>query len=90
MSTIQVTKDFNEFFNVLCKIEDEKNSWVNEEYADEIVEQKWQQYVIDQKKKKYKSNLKNKDYMKTRELDLRRRLLHRVGKYELEEGEVFE
>jgi hypothetical protein len=54
------------------------------------VEQKWQQYVIDQKKKKYKSNLKNKDYMKTRELDLRRRLLHRVGKYVLEEGEVFE
>lgn len=82
--------NFNDFFNALYDLEYEKNSWVDQDYADEILEQKRQRNIINQNKKKYQSSLKNKDFMKNRELDLRRSLLHRAGKYELEEGEVFE
>ena len=75
--------NFNEFYNILCDIEENHTSWVDEDYAEEMAELHWQQYC---KKKKEK----DKEYLKQRELDLRRMLLHRIGKYELEEGEIFE
>ena len=83
--------NFNEFYNTLCDIEDYHTSWLDEDYAEKIAEHHLKQYYENNKKKEeYQSKLKNKEYLKNRELDLRRKLLHRIGKYELEEGEVFE
>ncbi len=83
---------FDEFYNNLCDIEDKHTSWADEDYADEIAELKWQHYCNKKEKQtnEYKSMLKTKEYLKHREFDLRRMLLHRIGKYELEEGEIFE
>ena len=78
---------FDEFYNTLCDIEDYHTSWLDEDYA----ERNWQQHYQKKITKIYKSKQeKNKEYSKYREIDLRRKLLHRIGKYELEEGEVFE
>ena len=81
---------FDEFYNRFYDIEERETSWVDQDYADEIAEKKWQMYL----QKKYIDSIKskaNKNHMlKYRELDLRRKLLHRIGKYELEEGEIFE
>ena len=82
--------NFDEFYNILCDIEDTKNSWVDEDYAEEIAQIKLKQYYNKKKKDEYKSKLSNKEYLKHRELDLRRKLLHRIGQYEPEEGEIFE
>jgi hypothetical protein len=82
--------NFNEFYNFLYDKHYLETSWVDEDYAEEIAELKWQQYCQKKKMVKYLSNLKCKEYLKHRELDLRRKLLHRIGKYELEEGEIFE
>ena len=87
-----VKSNFDEFYNILYDIEDHHTSWVGEDYAEEMAELKWQRYCNEKKKQtnEYKLMLKNKEYLKHRELDLRRKLLHRIGKYELEEGEIFE
>lgn len=93
LSNFNITEtNFDEFYNTLCDIEDHHTSWVDEDYAEEMAELKWQRYCNEKKKQtnEYKSMLKNKEYLKHRELDLRRKLLHRIGKYELEEGEIFE
>lgn len=82
--------NFNEFYNILYDIEECHTSWVDEDYAEEMAELKWQRYCEKKKMNEYQSKLKNKEYLKHRELDLRRKLLHRIGKYELEEGEIFE
>jgi len=85
--------NFDEFYNTIYEIEDHHTSWVDEDYAEEMAELKWQRYCKEEEEKKtneYKLMLKNKEYLKHRELDLRRKLLHRIGKYELEEGEIFE
>ena len=75
---------FDEFYNRLYDIEESKTSWIDQDYADEIAEKKLQRYL----KKKYIETINKSN--KYRELDLRRKLLHRIGKYELEEGEIFE
>ena len=93
LNNFKFTKtNFNEFYNILYDIEEYHSSWVDEDYAEEIAELKWQRYCNEEKKKttEYQLMLKNTDYLKNRELDLRRKLLHRIGKYELEEGEIFE
>ena len=84
--------NFDEFYNTIYEIEDHHTSWVDEDYAEEMAELKWQRYCKEEEKKtnEYKLMLKNKEYLKLRELDLRRKLLHRIGKYQLEEGEIFE
>ena len=85
------TKDnFDEFYNILCDIEDYHTSWLNEEYAEEIAEIDWQLYCEKKKKEQHKIILKRKEHLKHRELDLRRKLLAKIGKYEPEEGEIFE
>jgi hypothetical protein len=76
---------FDEFYNRLCDIEERETSWVDQDYAEEIAEKKWQRYL----QKKYIEANKS-SVLKYREVDLRRKLLHRIGKYELEEGEIFE
>ena len=91
LSNFHFTKDnFNEFYNIIYDIEEHHTSWVDEDYAEEMAELKWQCYCQKQKMDKYQSKLKNKEYLKFRELDLRRKLLYRFGKYEPEEGEIFE
>ena len=91
LNNFEFTKtNFNEFYNILCDMEDYHTSWVDEDYAEEIAELKMKQYYNKKKKDVYQSKLQNKEYLKQRELDLRRKLLHRIGKYELEEGEIFE
>jgi len=91
MKNFQFTQtNFDEFYNTICDIESRQTSWINEEYAEEIAELKWQRYCEKKKKDDYQSKLKNKKYLQFRELDLRRKLLNRIGKYELEEGEIFE
>lgn len=85
-----INTNFDEFYNAIYDIEEYQTSWVDEEYADEVAEINWQCYCKEKKMNKYQSNLKNKEYLKHRELDLRRKLLHRIGKYEPEEGEIFE
>jgi len=82
--------NFNEFYNIICDIEDYHNSWIDEDYAEEMAERKWQEYLQKEKMKKHLSDLKKKEHLKHREMDLRRKLLYRIGKYELEEGEIFE
>ena len=82
--------NFDDFYNILCDIEDYHTSWVDEDYAEEMAERSLQKYYKKKKMEEYQFKLKNKEYLKHRELDLRRKLLHRIGKYELEEGEVFE
>lgn len=83
-------KNFDEFYNAICDLEEYHTSWVDEDYADEVAELYVKKYNEKKMMMKYQSNLKNKDYLKHRELDLRRKLLHRIGKYELEDGEIFE
>jgi hypothetical protein len=91
LRNVELTRtNFNEFYNILYDIEERHTSWVDEDYADELAESKWKQYCKKKKMDNYKSKLWNKEYFKNRELDLRRMLLHRIGKYELEEGEIFE
>ena len=91
LSNFNITEtNFDEFYNILCDIEDHHTSWVDEDYAEEMAELKWQRYCQKQKMDKYQSKVKNNEYLKHRELDLRRKLLHRIGKYEPEEGEIFE
>ena len=91
LNNFEFTKsNFDEFYNILYDIEDYHTSWVDEDYAEEIVELKMQKYYKKKKTDEYQSKLKNKEYLKFRELDLRRKLLHRIGKYELEEAEIFE
>ena len=85
-----VKSNFDEFYNIICDIEEHHTSWVDEDYAEEMAELKMQKYYKKKKMDEYQSKLKNKEYLKFRELDLRRKLLHRIGKYELEEGEIFE
>ena len=85
-----VKNNFDEFYNIIYDIEEHHTSWVDEDYAEEIAELKMKQYYNKKKKDVYQSKLQNKEYLKHRELDLRRKLLHRIGKYELEEGEIFE
>ena len=82
--------NFNEFYNILYDIEEYHTSWVDEDYAEEMAERSLQKYYKKKKMEEYQFKLKNKEYLKHRELDLRRKLLHRIGKYELEEGEIFE
>ena len=82
--------NFDEFYNILCDIEEYHTSWVDEDYANEMADRKWQEYCRKNRLYKYLSTLKDKEYLEQRELDLRRKLLHRIGKYELEEGEIFE
>lgn len=78
--------NFDDFYNILCEIEERATSWVDQDYAEEQAERKYQFYL----KEQYKLKLKNKEYFKNRELDLRRKLLTRIGEYEPEEGEIFE
>lgn len=82
--------NFDEFYNIIYDIEEHHTSWVDEDYAEEMAERSLQKYYKKKKMEKYQSKRKNKEYLKHRELDLRRMLLHRIGKYELEEGEIFE
>ena len=82
--------NFDEFYNIIYDIEDYHTSWLDEDYAEKIAELHLKQYYEKKKKEEYQSKLKNKEYLKHREMDLRRKLLHRIGKYEPEEGEVFE
>ena len=82
--------NFNEFYNILYDIEDYHTSWVDEDYAEKMAERSLQKYYKKKKMEEYQSNLKNKEYLKHRELDLRRKLLNRIGKYNPEEGEIFE
>ena len=81
---------FDEFYNRLCDIEERETSWVDQDYAEEIAEKKWQRYLQKKYIEKVKSKANKNSRLKYRELDLRRKLLHRIGKYELEEGEIFE
>ena len=74
-------KDFNDFYNALYDLEEYKNSWV----VDEEMEKS-----IQMREMKESEKLRKREQLETRELDLRRKLLHRIGKYELEEGEIFE
>jgi hypothetical protein len=91
LSNFNITEtNFDEFYNILCDIEDHHTSWVDEDYAEEMAERSLQKYYKKKKMEEYQFKLKNKEYLKHRELDLRRKLLHRIGKYELEEGEIFE
>jgi hypothetical protein len=91
LSNFNITEtNFDEFYNILCDIEDHNTSWVDEDYAEEMAERSLQKYYKKKKMEEYQFKLKNKEYLKHRELDLRRKLLHRIGKYELEEGEIFE
>lgn len=77
------TMSFEDFYNRLVTIENSSNpnSWVNEEYIDEVVE-------IRMKKMKEETVRKARAKSITREQDLRRKLLYMLGKYELEDGEV--
>ena len=81
-------KDFNDFYNALYDLEEYKNSWV----VDEEMEKTIQMREIKETKEseKLRNEMEKREQLKMRELDLRRKLLHRIGKYELEEGEVFE
>lgn len=91
LDNFKLTKtNFDEFYNILCDIEEHHTSWVDEDYANEMADRKWQRYCNKKKMDEYQSKLKNKEYLKYREIDLRRKLLHRIGKYELEEGEIFD
>jgi len=90
MSASLKVGDFDTFYNALCVIDEQHNSWIDEDYADAIAELKWQRYCKKKKIMEYKLKLNSLDYSKHRELDLRRMLLHKIGKYELEEGEIFE
>lgn len=91
LDNFKFTKNkFDEFYNILCDIEEYHTSWVDEDYANEMADRKWREYCRKNRMRQYLSTLKNKEYLKQREQDLRRKLLHRIGKYELEEGEVFE
>lgn len=95
-------RTFDEFYNRLCDIEERETSWVDQDYAEEIADKKWKLFkekrIEEMKKEMKKSKMKSSPRMnylerrrlKYRELDLRRKLLHRIGKYELEEGEIFE
>lgn len=86
-----LTKDnFEEFYAMLWSLEEESKSWVNNEYSDSVVEEQIRRKNFNCKRLKYITNLRNRDYYSTREMDLRRMLLHKIGKYELEEGEIFE
>ena len=78
--------NFDDLYNILGEIEERATSWVDQDYEEEQAERKYQFYL----KEQYKLKLKNKEYFKNRELDLRRKLLTRIGKYEPEEGEIFE
>ena len=91
LSNFNFIKDnFDEFYNIIYDIEEQHTSWVDEDYAEEMAERSLQKYYVKKKMEEYQFKLKNKEYLKHRELDLRRKLLHRIGKYELEEGEIFE
>jgi hypothetical protein len=81
---------FDEFYNRLYDIEERETSWVDQDYADEIAGKKWQMYLQEKYMESIKSKANKNPMLKYRELDLRRKLLHRIGKYELEEGEIFE
>jgi hypothetical protein len=81
---------FDEFYNRLYDIEERETSWVDQDYAEEMAEKKWQRYLQKKYIEKVKSKANKNSRLKYRELDLRRKLLHRIGKYELEEGEIFE
>ena len=78
--------NFDDFYNILCEIEERATSWVDQDYAEEQAERKYQFYL----KEQYELKMKHKEYFKNRERDLRRKLLTRIGKYEPEEGEIFE
>ena len=87
MKTLLTKECFDEFYNVLFDIEERESSWIDDEYAEKIAEKKLTYHLMQKNKK---NEYKLSDDMKNRELDLRRKLLHNIGKYELEEGEVFE
>jgi hypothetical protein len=61
------------------------DSWVNQDYAEEMATREWKMVLQKRYQVKYVTQS-----MKYREQDLKRKLLHRIGKYELEEGEIFE
>jgi hypothetical protein len=81
---------FDEFYNRLCDIEERETSWIDQDYAEEIAEKKWQRYLQEKYIETMKAKANKNPRLKYREIDLRRKLLHRIGKYELEEGEIFE
>jgi hypothetical protein len=81
---------FDDFYNHLCDIEERETNWVDQDYAEEIAEKKWQRYLREKYIETMKAKANNNSRLKYREIDLRRKLLHRIGKYELEEGEIFE
>lgn len=78
--------NFDDFYNILYDIEDHQTSWMDEDYAEETAERNYRRYY--EKQKVCECN--SKEYLKNREVDLRRMLLNRIGKYEPEEGEIFE
>lgn len=84
---------FDEFYNRLCDIEERETSWVDQDYAEEIADKRWKLFKekrFEEMKSSPRMNYLERRRLKYRELDLRRKLLHRIGKYELEEGEIFE
>jgi hypothetical protein len=63
----------------------EVGGWINEEYLDENVNR----YLLKKKQQEFIKYNVHKDLI-SREQDLRRKLLFKFGKYELEDGEIFE
>ena len=96
-STVTLNKfvSFEDFFAKLKQIESDKNSWFQETETEEELERKYEQKRLRiQEKNRLQDHQQNQQQIREanlyKETDLRRKLLYKLGKYELEEGEVFE
>jgi hypothetical protein len=69
----------------VCDRKNEVSGWINEEYLDETVSR----HLLKKQQQLYVKHHVNND-MIVKEQDLRRKLLFKFGKYELEDGEIFE
>lgn len=100
-STVTLNKfvSFEDFFEKLKQIESDKNSWFQETESEEELEKKYElkrlriqkkNRLQDQNQNQQQNQQKIREANLCKETDLRRKLLYKLGKYELEEGEVFE